>query len=181
MIDDKKIEEAAQGAADLYEQDLPIMSYNEDTEVDGQHRFCQEFGAELFKDDAKWAINEFLKDLWHPAEEEPNHEAIRTYILGETEASESGLLPMLLRPNTNWKEFVVSHGVTNWFYADDILPKRRRREMKENKHSLKISCSIFGDTTLDGYPIVTYSNDELKILKNLLTRVLGEVDEYIKD
>ena len=31
MIDDKKIEEAAQGAADLYEQDLPIMSYNEDT------------------------------------------------------------------------------------------------------------------------------------------------------
>ena len=39
MIDDKKIEETAQGAADLYEQDLPIMSYNEDTEVDGQHHF----------------------------------------------------------------------------------------------------------------------------------------------
>lgn len=37
MIDDKKIEEAARGAADLYEQDLPIMSYEEDTEVDGQH------------------------------------------------------------------------------------------------------------------------------------------------
>lgn len=63
IIDDKKIEEAAQGAADLYEQDLPIMSYNEDTEVDGQHHFCQEFGAELFKDGAKWAINEFLKNL----------------------------------------------------------------------------------------------------------------------
>lgn len=63
MIDDKKIEEAAQGAADLYEQDLPIMSYYEDTEVDGQHHFCQEFGAELFKDGARWAINEFLKDL----------------------------------------------------------------------------------------------------------------------
>lgn len=71
MIDDKKIEEAAQGAADLYEQDLPIMSYNEDTEVDGQHHFCQEFGAELFKDGAKWAINEFLKNLWHPASEVP--------------------------------------------------------------------------------------------------------------
>lgn len=70
-IDDKKIEEAAQGAADLYEQDLPIMSYNEDTEVDGQHHFCQEFGAELFKEGAKWAINEFLKDLWHPASEKP--------------------------------------------------------------------------------------------------------------
>ena len=52
--------------------------------------------------------------------------------------------------------------------------------MKKNKYSLKISRS-FGDTTLDGYPIVTYSNDELKILKNLLTKVLDEVNEYIKD
>lgn len=67
--------------------------------------------------------NRVLKDLWHPAEEEPNHESIRTYILGETKASESGVLPMLLRPNTNWKEFVVSHGVTHWLYVDDLLPK----------------------------------------------------------
>ena len=71
MIDDKKIEEAAREAASLYEQDLPIMSYNEDTEVDGQHHFCQEFGAELFKDGAKWAIKELLKDLWHAIDENP--------------------------------------------------------------------------------------------------------------
>lgn len=49
--------------------------------------------------------------------------------------------------------------------------------MKENKHSLKISRSYFGETTLDGYPIATYSNDELKILKNLLEKVLCEVNE----
>ena len=53
--------------------------------------------------------------------------------------------------------------------------------MKKNKHSLNVSRNFFGDTTLDGYPIDTYSNDELKILKNLLTKVLGEVNEYIKD
>lgn len=52
--------------------------------------------------------------------------------------------------------------------------------MKKNKHSLKISRSC-GDITLDGYPVTAYSNDELKILKNLLTKVLGEVNEYIKD
>ena len=52
--------------------------------------------------------------------------------------------------------------------------------MKKNKHSLKISRRC-GNITLDGYPIATYSNDELKILKNLLTKVLGEVNEYIKD
>lgn len=74
MIDEKKIEEAAQGAADLYEQDLPIMSYNEDTEVDGQHHFCQEFGAKLFKDGVQWAIQEFLKDLWHPGKEVPEYD-----------------------------------------------------------------------------------------------------------
>nr|DAO38645.1 MAG TPA: hypothetical protein [Caudoviricetes sp.] len=48
--------------------------------------------------------------------------------------------------------------------------------MKKNKHSLKISRSYFGETTLDGYPIATYSNDELNILKNLLERVLCEVN-----
>ncbi len=47
--------------------------------------------------------------------------------------------------------------------------------MKKNKHSLKISRSYFGETTLDGYPIATYSNDE----KNLLERVLCEVNGYI--
>ena len=52
--------------------------------------------------------------------------------------------------------------------------------MKKNKHSLKISRN-YGDITLDGYPIITYSNDELKILKNLLIKVLGEVNEYIKN
>ena len=58
--------------------------------------------------------------------------------------------------------------------------KEQKRKMKENKHSLKISRSC-GDITLDGYPIATYSNDELKILKNLLERGLCEVNEYIKD
>lgn len=53
--------------------------------------------------------------------------------------------------------------------------------MKKNKHSLKISRSFFGDITLDGYPTDTYSNDELKIIKNLLEKVLCEVNEYIKD
>lgn len=58
--------------------------------------------------------------------------------------------------------------------------KKQKRKMKENKHSLKISRSC-GDITLDGYPVATYSNDELKILKNLITKVLGEVNEYIKE
>ena len=57
--------------------------------------------------------------------------------------------------------------------------KVQKRKMKENKHSLKISRSC-GNITLDGYPIATYSNDELNIIKNLITKVLGEINEYIK-
>ena len=52
--------------------------------------------------------------------------------------------------------------------------------MKKDKYSLKISRS-YGDITIDGYPIAIYSNDELKILKNLLEKVLCEVNEYIKN
>lgn len=115
MIDVKKIEEAANKHIET-----EYARYNSG-EVE-EEMICLR-GKDSFKEGAKWAINEFLKDLWHHAEEEPNHEAIRTYILGETKASESGVLPMLLRPNTNWKEFVVSHGVTHWLYLDDLFPK----------------------------------------------------------
>lgn len=64
-----------------------------------------------------------MMDLWHSAEEEPKRETQRTYILGMTRASESGVLPMLLRQNTDWKEFSVSHAVTRWLYIDDLFPK----------------------------------------------------------
>ena len=124
MIDDKKIEETAQGAADLYEQDLPIMSYNEDTEVDGQHHFCQEFGAELFKDGAKWAINEFLKNLWHPASEEPREFA---EVLAEAKITESIKTYISFKKNgplfKNWDVYSSCANITRWLYVDDLLPK----------------------------------------------------------
>lgn len=54
------------------------------------------------------------------------------------------------------------------------------KKMKENKYSLRISHSN-GNITINGDPIPAHSYNELKILKNLLTQVLGEVNEYIKD
>lgn len=132
MIDDKKIEEAAQGAADLYEQDLPIMSYNEDTEVDGQHHFCQEFGAELFKDGAKWAINEFLKDLWHPISEEPDvrHKTIiclyedgdihQDYDVFDEAITHDIFLGI---GEFNWNDYAENEKIMKWCYATDLVPK----------------------------------------------------------
>lgn len=119
MIDDKKIEEAARETADLYEQDLPIMSYNEDTEVDGQHHFCQEFGAKLFKDGAKWAINEFLKDLWHPDNEEPNKGKM---ILMEMRNGDI-YAPYFVDDEYSWERICTMFTTTSWLYIDNLFPK----------------------------------------------------------
>lgn len=121
MIDEKKIEEAAQVAADLYEQDLPVMSYNEDTEVDGQHHFCQEFGAELFKDGAKWAIQEFLKNLWHPASEKPilrNGKCLVVYNSGKIDIFKISFVYEML---SNYGK--DSMGWKCWTYVIDLFQK----------------------------------------------------------
>lgn len=118
---DKKIEEAKE---EIYED--RFLLNGEEVVFDNDEKeemFYKEDIKEAIGLGARWAVNELLKDLLHPASEEPNHESTRTYILGKTKASESGVLPMLLRPNTNWKEFVVSHGVTHWLYVDDLFPK----------------------------------------------------------
>ena len=131
MIDDKKIEEAAQGTADLYEQDLPIMSYNEDTEVDGQHHFCQEFGAELFKDGAKWAINEFLNDLnelLHPASEVPRNDNGKILAFSKVN-SNIKLYDMNAMLNETacdtyqemWEIRVRAYTFTDWVFVEELL------------------------------------------------------------
>ena len=63
MIDNKKIEEAALGycakCSDIINRNVDL---DEDECVDLYNGFI---------DGAKWAINEFLKNLWHPANEVP--------------------------------------------------------------------------------------------------------------
>ena len=125
MIDDKKIEEAARESADLYEKDLPIMSYNEDTEVDGQHHFCQEFGAELFKDGAKWAIHEFLKDLWHSIEEEPDKRKSDIITIGSYNYISIHLKESFIWKEESWRHSISRCQITKWAYLSDILPKQK--------------------------------------------------------
>lgn len=125
MVDDKKIEEAAREAAFLYEQDLPIMSYNEDTEVDGQHHFCQEFGAELFKDGAKWAIHEFLKDLWHSIEEEPDKRKSDILTIGSYNYISLHFKESFIWKEESWRHSISRCKITKWAYLSDILPKQK--------------------------------------------------------
>ena len=128
MIDEKKIEEAARRAADLYEQDLPMMSYDENTEVDGQHHFCQEFGAELFKDGAKWAINEFLKNLWHPNTEEPDKSKSDIITLGFDNDAYLQFKESILWNEESWRHSISRCQIIKWAYLSDILPKQEGGE-----------------------------------------------------
>lgn len=77
MIDDKEIDIAARAQA--------LSKHINETS------YFQLRSIEDFKDGARWAINEFLKDLWHPVSEEPREfaevlaevkitESIKTYI-----------------------------------------------------------------------------------------------------
>lgn len=66
MIDEKKIEAAAKHYAE--ENSMSIEDQMGDM-YDGIEEL-----SDAYKAGAKWAINEFLKDLWHPANEQPKKE-----------------------------------------------------------------------------------------------------------
>ena len=97
MIDDKKIKSAAQGYCDATYGIL-----NE---------------AEAFEQGAKWAIDEFLKDLWHPVSEKPRRNAIFLAQIRDR-------IFETFSDSTEWKFLVKGCNVTRWLYIDDLLTKK---------------------------------------------------------
>ena len=104
MIDKDKIKSAAQGYCDATYGTL-------DTNP---------FIAEAFRQGANWAINEFLKDLWHPAWKKPENDR---YILWEEKYSgvKSTMFYNTAKHNELWDSEVASLNITRWLYIDDLL------------------------------------------------------------
>lgn len=106
MIDDKKIEEAA-------------FDYN-----DGELTSDKLIRA-AFIYGAKWAVNESLKDLWHPASEEPRNDVS---IIVETHNDKNMFYYTWNRWQDNfypsWTDAVLCSRVSRWLYIDDLLPKK---------------------------------------------------------
>lgn len=76
---------------------------------------------EDFKDGARWAINEFLKDLWHPASEKPLlriGKCLVVYNSGKIDIFEISFVFEMLsnygKDGINWK---------CWAYVSDLLTK----------------------------------------------------------
>ena len=103
MIDDKKIEEAAK-------------QHSEESYISGYFQACYK---DAFIDGAKWIQEEFLKDLWHPASENPKKGRVFLY---KTIFKGYGLNKIIDR--NEWRYIIKYKKAAQWLYIYDLLPKK---------------------------------------------------------
>ena len=124
MIDDKKIEEAANKHIET-----EYARYNSG-EVE-EEMICLG-GKDSFKAGAKWAINEFLKDLWHPASEMPDKNRIclvrvvyhlNCGMLPDEERIEQSSFHDFGWYDYDFKYIGPNYDIISWLYVDDLFPK----------------------------------------------------------
>ena len=112
MIDDRKIEAAA-------------IVNSAETFV---HPSCSDIRYEGFKAGAKWAINEFLKDLCHPASEVPRNDNGKILAFSKVN-SNIKLYDMNAMLNETacdtyqemWEEEVKMYRLTDWIFVDELF------------------------------------------------------------
>lgn len=111
MIDDKKIEEAAK-------------SLRKDFNDDVTQGFLVEFG---FEKGAKWAIDEFLKDLWHAIDENPKkyHKCL-VEVVYHRPLNMTDEIDYVTSQLTNfgWDEYSFKRSdytIKRWIYIDNLL------------------------------------------------------------
>lgn len=115
MIDDKKIEAAANRHIDT-----EYARYNSG-KVE-EEMICL-MGKDSFKEGAKWAINEFLKDLWHPNTEEPDKSKSDIITLGFDNDAYLQFKESILWNKESWRHSISRCQIIKWAYLSDILPK----------------------------------------------------------
>ena len=110
MLDDKKIDkEAISYARDGYND------YSSD---------MQDVIKESFKSGAEWAINESLKNLWHPASEEPRQ---KTMLLIEVSSPKPTLKKFYYTDVLIEEDWEIKCGtmyISRWLYVDDLISKK---------------------------------------------------------
>ena len=123
MIDDNKIEAAKE---EIYEDRFLLngeeIVFNNDEK---EEMFYKEDIKEAIGLGAKWAINEFLKNLWHPASEEPREFA---EVLAEAKITESIKTYISFKRNDslfkNWDAYSSGANITRWLYINDLFQRK---------------------------------------------------------
>lgn len=119
MIDDKKIEKTAR---QISEKVVDAKGFDNSKPT---HLAFSEGHVAGFKEGAKWAISELLKDLWHPASEEPRKGAKFLY---QNQYNSKfyyyiDKIDEILETYPNWSSYVKHIRVIQWLYVDDLFPK----------------------------------------------------------
>lgn len=122
MIDDKKIEAAKE---EIYEDRFLLNGEEVVFDNDAKEEmFYKEDIKEAIELGAKWAIKEFIKDLWHSASKEPREFA---EVLAEAKITESIKTYISFKRNDalfkNWDAYSSGANITRWLYIDDLFPK----------------------------------------------------------
>lgn len=107
MIDDEKIKKA-------------IEDYVKYSSVEDEYPGTE---GNAFKAGAKWAINEFLKDLWHPNTKEPDKNKSDIITLGFDNDAYLQFKESILWKEESWRRSISRCQITKWAYLSDILPK----------------------------------------------------------
>jgi len=76
-----------------------------------------------FKAGAHWAIEQFQKDLWHPAEEEPDKGKVLIIRFDAGYAYFGFKVSMAWREEP-WEHSISRCKINQWAYLSDILPKQ---------------------------------------------------------
>ena len=120
VFDDKKIEAAANKHIET-----EYARYNSG-EVE-EEMICLR-GKDSFKEGAKWAINEFLKNLWHPNTEEPDKSKSDIITLGFDNDAYLQFKESILWNEESWRHSISRCQIIKWAYLSDILPKQEGGE-----------------------------------------------------
>lgn len=107
MIDDKKI-------------DIAARQYAEEAFVSEVWQACYKEG---FKDCAKWMQKEFLKDLWHPASEEPRKKAMLLIEISPLKPTLKKFYYTDIFIGEDWEITCSTMSISRWLYVDDLISK----------------------------------------------------------
>ena len=116
MIDDKKIEYAANKYIET-----EYARYNSG---DVEEEMICIMGKDGFKEGAKWAINEILKDLWHNIFNERIPHGKRVIV---EYTSDGGIYYRSIKipDDIQWvRGFSCEKRLMRWLYIDDLFPKK---------------------------------------------------------
>lgn len=122
MIDKNKIAKAARQISEYvvdakgFDDTKPTHLAFLDGHVDG------------FNAGAKWAINELMKNLWHPNTEEPDKSKSDIITLGFDNDAYLQFKESILWNEESWRHSISRCQIIKWAYLSDILPKQEEGE-----------------------------------------------------